>query len=74
MRLGLQDLDWKYVGAVLARQDDGAQVDFLRGFLAECKTWGTRIQVEQQFAAVNSELTNEECDALAMLSYREEAI
>ena len=69
MRLGLQDTNWKYIGAVLANSDSGDQLEFFRGFLKECSSWGTRIQVEQQLATVNLELTKEERAALSMLSY-----
>jgi len=70
MRLGLRkDIDWQYVGATLAREDDLAQVEFLRAFVQECNSWGTRLQVEQQLAYVNQKLTPDERETLAMLGY-----
>jgi len=70
MRLGLRkDIDWEYVGAKLAQADDTDQAKCLSAFVAECATWGTRFQVEQQLAAVNAILTPEERETLKMLGY-----
>jgi len=69
MKHGLQDIDWKYVGACLARTGDGGQAEFFKAFIAECSTWGTRYQVEQQLAFVNRKLTKDEREVLGMLSY-----
>ncbi|KKL55854.1 hypothetical protein LCGC14_2251240 [marine sediment metagenome] len=69
MKIGLQDIDWKYVGATLARGDDNDQAAFLKAFVEECASWGTHHQVEMQLAAVNHLLTDNEKDVLAMLSY-----
>ena len=72
MRLGMTEkTDWRYVGAVLAKSDDEDQAAFFQGFLAECRSWGTSYQVEQQFAAVNAKLNQSEREALKMLSYTE---
>ena len=72
MRCGIQkEIDWKYVGALLAHEGDGNQADFLKGFIKECLSWGTNHQVEVQLAHVNHKLTDEEKDLLGMLSYRE---
>jgi hypothetical protein len=68
----LKDVDWQYVGALLARGSDEEQAEFFRGFLHECKSWGTTFQLEQQLACVNLKLTDEEKEILAMLSYIEE--
>ena len=70
MRLGLRtDIDWKYVGAMLAQADDTDQAEFFKGFVRECGTWGTKLQVEQQLAAVNLKLTPEERATLKMIGY-----
>ena len=69
MRLGLQELDWRYVGAKLAQDDNNAQVDFFRGFIKECLTWGTRHQVEAQLATVNHKLTPDERRVIGMVGY-----
>jgi hypothetical protein len=53
MRIGLQDTDWGYVGAKLAQGGDDEQAKFFKGFLKECKSWGTNHQVEFQFANIN---------------------
>ena len=72
MKFGLlKDIDWKYVGALLANQGDVEQVDFLKSFIKECNSWGTKYQVEQQLAAVNLELSSDERETLGMLSYNE---
>ena len=69
MRLGLQDMDWAYVGAKLAQGDDTEQVDFLKGFIKECRSWGTRNQIESQLAMVNHQLTPDDKSVLRMLGY-----
>lgn len=71
MKLGLTDVDWGYVGAVLARGGDDEQAEFFKAFVKECRSWGTEYQVQTQLAAINNKLTGEEKRALAMLSYSE---
>ena len=71
MKNGLVDIDWKYVGAALAREGDTEQVQFFQAFVKECNSWGTRLQVEQQLAYVNQKLMPNERKALSMLSYEE---
>ena len=72
MKLGLRkDIDWQYVGAMLARADDNEQVECLKAFVKECNTWGTKFQVECQLAAVNLRLTPEERETLKMIGYEE---
>ena len=74
MKLGLRkDIDWQYVGAMLARADDNKQAECIKAFVAECKTWGTSSQIEQQLAAVNFKLTKEERETLEMLSFKDDA-
>ena len=69
----LKDIDWKLMGALLANKGDVEQADFLKAFIKECLSWGTRHQVEMQLAFVNSKLTSEERQVLSMLSYDEKA-
>jgi len=64
-----KDVDWEYLGAVLAQDGDDNQAAFLKSFLKECKSWGTNHQVELQLACVNRLLTEDEKEALKMLSY-----
>ena len=72
MRLGLRkDIDWQYIGAVLARSGDNEQAECLKSFAKECLTWGTTYQVEMQLAMVNQKLTKEEKDVLGMIGYVE---
>jgi hypothetical protein len=71
MRLGIQNTDWAYVGARLARAGDDEQAEFFKSFVKEAKTWGTQHQVDFQLAAVNHKLTADEREVLGMLSYEE---
>jgi len=70
-RFGLKEMDWQYAGALLANADSKAQATFFKAFIKECRSWGTALQVEQQLAHVNKELTPEERETLKMLSYEE---
>ena len=71
MKFGLKDMDWEYVGALLANGDDDDQAKFLKAFIKECNSWGTTHQVQKQLASVNRKLTPEEREALSMLSYED---
>jgi len=71
MKYGGCEIDWGYLGALLANQGDVEQAIFLKAFIKECQSWGTRWQVEQQLAYVNHKLSKEERDVLSMLSYDE---
>ena len=72
MKLGiLQEIDWEYVGATLARGTDDEQVKFFKAFVKECNCWGTHYQVEKQMAFINDKLTKEERETLSMVSYEE---
>ena len=65
----LTEIDWDYIGAVLANESDENQSKFFKSMLKEMKTWGTSHQVELQLAYVNNKLTDEEREQLKMLSY-----
>lgn len=69
MKHGLQDIDWAYVGAALAREGDNMQLAFFKSFVKECQSWGTAYQIELQLAGVNYKLTPKEREVLAMLGY-----
>lgn len=71
MKLGLQDVEWGYVGARLANCGDDEQSEFFKAFIKECLSWGTRYQVGIQLAGVNHKLTPEEREVLSQLSYEE---
>ena len=62
-------IDWKLVGAQLANLGDEEQADFFKAFIKECNGWGTRYQVESQFAAINAKLTDEEREQFSMIGY-----
>jgi len=65
----ITEIDWSYIGAMLARSDDEEQTKFFKAFVKECQSWGTHYQVEFQLAGVNQNLTKEERDVLSMLGY-----
>lgn len=72
MRYGLRgDIDWEYLGALLAQSGDNEQAAFLKAFVKECNSWGTRYQVEKQLAFINRKLTKEERETLGMITYEE---
>ena len=72
MRLGiLKDIDWQYVGALLAHGDDNDQIAFFKEFVKECKSWGTSFQVEMQLAGINHGLTDDERGVLSQITYEE---
>jgi len=71
MKLGLVDVDWGYIGAVLARGNDDDQAFFLKAFVKECKAWGTAHQIQMQLCGVNEKLTKEERETLSMISYED---
>lgn len=72
MKLGItKEIDWIYVGSLLANEDENAQTAFFRGFVKECKTWGTNYQVGIQLAGVCRGLSGEEKDVLSQITYKE---
>ena len=71
MKLGIRDIDFEYVGALLAQSDDVEQTKFFKAFVKECNSWGTQHQVEMQLAGVNQNLTGDERDTLSMIGYNE---
>ena len=72
MRFGIRkEIDWEYVGALCANEDDHNQAAFFKGMVAEISKWDTRWQGEQQLAHVNHLLSDEEKDLLSMISYKE---
>ena len=71
MKLGIRDVDFEYVGALLAQSDNIEQTKFLKAFVKECNSWGTRYQIEMQLAGVNQALTKEEKETLSMIGYIE---
>lgn len=66
-----KEIDWEYIGALLAQSDDTEQAKFFKTFVKECNSWGTRHQVEMQLAGVNQGLTDDEKETLSMLGYKE---
>jgi len=73
MRFGIRkDVDWQYMGALLAQSDDSEQAEFFKAFVKECNSWGTQMQVEGQLAFINRKLTKEERETLSMITYEGE--
>lgn len=70
----ITDIDWGYIGACLAQEDDDNQAVFFKSFVKECHGWGTQYQVEFQLAGINHKLTKEERETLSMLSYENKEI
>lgn len=74
MRFGItKEIDWAYVGSLLANEGDVEQAQFFSSFVKECNSWGTKFQVEQQLAFVNLKLSKNERSTLSMLSYEEKS-
>ena len=71
MRIGIQNTDWGYVGAVLAGSDDREQAEFFKSFAKECKSWGTKHQVDMQLLAIRDLLTKDEREVISAISYEE---
>jgi len=72
MKMGIRkDVDWEYIGALLAQTGDDEQAMFLKAFIKECNSWGTSHQVEMQLASVNHRLTDDEKETLSMVCYKE---
>lgn len=72
MRLGItKEIDWEYLGALMARSDAYEQSSFLKSFIKECQSWGTSYQVQMQLTYINKELTDEEKEILSMITYIE---
>jgi hypothetical protein len=64
-----KDVDWEYLGALLAQGGDDEQVLFFKAFVKECNSWGTQHQVDIQLAGVNQLLSKEEKKTLSMIGY-----
>jgi len=69
---GEELLNWQTVGAILATKSSNEQTTFFKAFIEECRSWGTRLQVEQQLSHVNLALTDDERETLSMLGLRSE--
>ena len=70
MKQGLMtSVDWEYIGAVLANEEDDTQAKFFKSFVKEIKSWGTAHQGEFQLAKIGSNLTEEEKELLQNIIY-----
>ncbi len=69
MRFGMtNEIDWQYLGALLAQQTHIEQTKFLKSFVKECQSWGTHFQIEYQLSEINYHLTKEEREILSMIT------
>lgn len=72
MRNGIRtEIDWKLIGAELAREEDGEQGEFFKSFIKEINSFGTNHQGQLQLSFINDKLTAEEAEDLGMLTHRE---
>ena len=67
-----KEIDWAYIGALLANAGDDKQAEFFKSFVKECLSWGTYYQAELQLAFINKHLTEKEKELLGMLGYIKE--
>lgn len=65
----ITEIDWEYIGAVFATEDDVEQAKFFKSMLKEMGTWGTSHQSQTQLCNINDKLTDDEKEQLQMLSY-----
>ena len=65
----VKEIDWAYMGAVLANAGDDKKAEFFKSFVKECLSWGTFHQAETQLAAVNIKLSEKEKELLGMVGY-----
>lgn len=74
MKYGLAEIDWGYIGAILARGDDEQQATFFKAFCSEIRKYPTHHCQEMQLMAVRNRLTEQEREQLSVLSYEEQAV
>lgn len=73
MKLGMmKDIDWEYVGALLAQEDDDKQIKFFKAFVKECNSWGTNFQIANQMIDISNGLTVKEKTILSTITYIDE--
>lgn len=65
----ITEIDWKYIGAILANESDEDQAMFFKSFVQEAKKYGTSYQTYYQMASIGSKLTEEEKELISHISY-----
>lgn len=72
MKLGCNnESDWcRTLAIALAHSSDATQAEFFSAFSKECLSWGF-LKAETQLASVNTKLSNENKELLAMLGFKE---
>ena len=66
------ELNWQYLGALLAQNGTTEQVEFFKAFAKECSFHNTQLHVDCHIAGVNNRLTQAERRTLRMLGYEED--
>ena len=61
------ELNWQYLGSLLAQNSPQEQIEFFRAFTAEYSSWGTSAQIKFELIRVNSKLTDTERRTLRAL-------
>lgn len=73
MKKGIMtEIDWEFIGAQLAVEDDEAQSKFFKSFIKEINSFETHFQGQQQLSSINFRLSKKEKKDLAMLTYIED--
>ena len=62
-------MDWAWIGATLANQDDETQATFFKALCKEMRSWPTSYARECQMLNINAKLTPEDRDLLLSLGY-----
>ena len=68
MKYGTKEIDWAEVGAMLAHESDGDQVQFVRSFCKELRSsCGTNHHMQSQMFSIQRRLTSDERETMALL-------
>ena len=68
----ITEIDWEFIGAQLAVEDDEIQAKFFKSFIKEINSFETHFQGQQQLSSINFKLNKKEKEDLSMLTYIEE--
>ena len=72
MRKGIMtEIDWEFIGSQLAVEDGEVQSKFFKSFIKEINSFETHFQGQQQLSSINSKLSKQEKEDLAMITFIE---
>ena len=73
MRNGLDKpiINWEYLGALLAREDDDVQAEFFKGFCAEVRKFPTAMGADMQMFAIGKQLSEDDKEIIKSISWKE---